>query len=43
VTSSTLGSAALHKCLGKNIQKITFAKPDGGNCAVSWPFVFKPK
>lgn len=43
VTSSTLASPALHKCLGKNIQKITFAKPDGGSCTVSWPFVFKEK
>ena len=43
VSSSTLGSSSLHKCLGKNIQKITFAKPDGGTCTVSWPFVFKEK
>jgi hypothetical protein len=43
VVSSSLGSKPLHQCLGKNIQKITFGKPDGGTCSVRWPFVFKPK
>ncbi|MFT7581713.1 MAG: hypothetical protein ACI9MR_003391, partial [Myxococcota bacterium] len=39
--SSTLNNKKVHACLLKRISKIKFAKPDGGQCAVRWPFKFK--
>ena len=41
VASTTLNSRPVHQCLSKNIKKVSFSKPDGGVCEVSWPFVFK--
>lgn len=41
IASSSLNNAAVHDCLKANVKKLTFAKPDGGICAVQWPIVFK--
>lgn len=41
IKSSELKNDKVHACLVKTIKKLNFNKPDGGACAVSWPWTFK--
>ena len=41
IANSELKNEKVHGCLKKAIRKLNFTPPDGGACAVSWPFVFK--
>lgn len=40
---STIGDKKVTDCIVKTVSKIHFAKPDGGMCLVSYPFVFTAK
>ena len=40
VASSDLKNAKVGECIKKEIGKITFKAPDGGECVVQWPFKF---
>ena len=40
VASSDLANAKVGECIKKEIGKITFKAPDGGECVVQWPFKF---
>lgn len=40
---STIGDKKVTDCVVKTVSKIRFAKPDGGVCLVSYPFVFTVK
>lgn len=42
VVSSTLSDSAVTACVLRVIRRITFTKPEGGQCIVQWPFVFNP-
>jgi hypothetical protein len=41
VGSNTLGNDKVGQCLSKEISKIQFAAPEGGECVVQWPFTFR--
>ena len=41
IASSQLKNDKVHACLLKNIKKLNFNPPQGGDCAVSWPWTFK--
>lgn len=41
VSNNALGSAKVADCLSKEIAKIQFKAPDGGECVVQWPFNFR--
>ena len=38
---STLGSAAVERCVLAAIRGMRFDPPTGGVCVVAWPFVFR--
>jgi len=40
VASSELANAKVGECIKKEIGKIQFKAPDGGECVVQWPFKF---
>ncbi|MGK0361739.1 MAG: TonB family protein [Bradymonadia bacterium] len=40
VEKSTLGNKAVGNCVARVIKRWKFPKPDGGQCAVRYPFVF---
>lgn len=42
VTENTMGNMAVQECILRTIRNMRFAKPEGGVCVVSWPFVFNP-
>jgi len=42
IVSSELNNGKLHRCLIKEIKKIRFPKPKGGNATVQYPFQFNP-
>ena len=39
-TSGSMPDGSVKACVGRMIQRIRFAKPEGGICIVKWPFVF---
>ncbi len=41
VGSNALGNDKVGQCLSKEISKIQFAAPEGGECVVQWPFTFR--
>jgi hypothetical protein len=41
VSNNALGNAKVADCLSKEIAKIQFKAPDGGECVVQWPFNFR--
>lgn len=41
VAGNALGSAKVADCLSKEIGKLQFKAPDGGECVVQWPFNFR--
>lgn len=40
--SDTMGDSATTQCVLRAVRTMRFAKPDGGMCVVTWPFVFTP-
>lgn len=40
VENSTMGNKEVEGCMVRNVQRWTFAKPEGGMCQVRFPFVF---
>ncbi|MEL6178952.1 MAG: AgmX/PglI C-terminal domain-containing protein [Myxococcota bacterium] len=41
VSSSTLGNPGVESCITRVVQRWRFAPPKGGNCVISYPFIFK--
>lgn len=41
VSNNALGNAKVADCLSKEIAKVQFKAPDGGECVVQWPFNFR--
>jgi len=41
VANNALGSAKVADCLSREIAKMQFKAPDGGECVVQWPFNFR--
>lgn len=41
IANNALGSAKVADCLSREIAKIQFKAPDGGECVVQWPFSFR--
>ena len=40
VADSTLNNAKVEGCMMRVIGRLKFAKPDGGQCVIRYPFVF---
>ena len=40
--TNAIKSRTVAPCVVKNIKKLRFPKPEGGQCEVNWPFKFQP-
>ena len=40
VANSTLANQKVEGCMMRVVNRLKFAKPDGGNCVIRFPFVF---
>jgi hypothetical protein len=43
VLSNTMDDRTVPKCLISNLKKLTFPRPQGGQCEVRWPFNFQSR
>jgi hypothetical protein len=43
IVKSDIPDRKVPVCVAKNIKKLRFPRPQGGQCVVNWPFNFQPK